>query len=78
MPITRENAGFILRIKELVGVRTVGVDEVVKASEPAWRERPGEGRQGGGFVTKGDPGRGVVRVGRERARGDERGFRIVR
>ncbi|KAL8279845.1 hypothetical protein RQP46_007695 [Phenoliferia psychrophenolica] len=78
VPITRENAGFILRVKELVGVRTISAQDVEKASDPAWRDRAGEGRQGSGFVTKGEPGRGVIRVGRERARGDERGFRVVR
>ena len=78
VPITRENAGFILRIKELVGVRMIAAEDVAKASDPSWRDREGEGRRGGGFVTKGEPGRGVIRVGRERARGDERGFRVVR
>lgn len=80
VPITRENAGFILRIKELVGVRTVAAEEVDRAASSAWRDRAGEGRQGAGFNTLGDhsEGRAVVRVGRERARGEERGFKVVR
>ncbi|KAM0751490.1 hypothetical protein T439DRAFT_324674 [Meredithblackwellia eburnea MCA 4105] len=77
VPITPENAGYILSIKELVGVRTVGVEDVLQASDPSWRNRPGEGRQGRGLSTNGVPGSGVVRVGSERARGDERGFKVI-
>lgn len=76
VPISPENAGFILRVKELVGVRSVGVEEVAKAQDSAWREREGEGRQGSGLSRNGGE-RGVVRVGRERARGVERGFKVV-
>lgn len=76
VPISPENAGFILRVKELVGVRSVGVEEVAKAQESAWREREGEGRRGSGLSRTGAE-RGVIRVGRERARGVERGFKVV-
>jgi len=75
VPITQENAGFILRVKELVAVRTVAPEDLAKAASQEWRERPGEGRRGSGLM--GHSETGVVRVGSERARGEERGFKVV-
>lgn len=75
VPITQENAGLVLRIKELVGVRTVAAEDLGKAGTIEWRERPGEGRQGSGLIGREDGG--VIRVGTERARGEERGFKVV-
>lgn len=54
----------------------VTVDEVIKAGEQEWREREGEGRQGSGLRKSGWNDLGVIRVGRERARGVERGFEV--
>ncbi|BGP43918.1 hypothetical protein JCM10449v2_007975 [Rhodotorula kratochvilovae] len=78
VPITPQNAGYVLRIKELVGVRQVSAAEVALWASREWRDRPGEGRQGSGMRVKAGANDGsVIRVGSERARGDERGFRIV-
>ncbi|GAA6048717.1 hypothetical protein JCM3770_003926 [Rhodotorula araucariae] len=78
VPITPQNAGYVLQIKELVGVRQVSTAEVRAWASPEWRDRPGEGRRGSGMRVKlGATDRSVIRVGSERARGDERGFRIV-
>ncbi|GAA5877649.1 hypothetical protein JCM8547_007129 [Rhodosporidiobolus lusitaniae] len=79
VPITPTNAGYILKLKELVGVRSVTSDEVRQWGSREWREREGEGRQGSGLRIGGYAGENsVIRVGSERARGDERGFRVVR
>ncbi|GAA6033465.1 hypothetical protein JCM8097_001411 [Rhodosporidiobolus ruineniae] len=78
VPISQVNAGYILNLKELVGVRTVGQDQVKKWASPEWRNRAGEGNQGSGMrVRRGATADSVIRVGSERARGDERGFRVV-
>lgn len=43
-----------------------------------WREREGEGRRGSGLrVREGQGKDGVIRVGSERARGEERGFKVL-
>ncbi|BGO96103.1 hypothetical protein NBRC10512_002934 [Rhodotorula toruloides] len=78
VPINPVNAGYILRIKELVGVRLVSGEDVQRWASKEWRERPGEGNQGSGLRVMGGAGpNAVIRVGSERARGDERGFKVV-
>ncbi|BGP20687.1 hypothetical protein JCM10213_001066 [Rhodosporidiobolus nylandii] len=78
VPITQVNAGYILAAKELVGVRTVSQDQVKQWASREWRERDGEGKQGSGMrVREGATENSVIRVGSERARGAERGFRVV-
>ncbi|BGP03942.1 Proteophosphoglycan ppg4 [Rhodotorula toruloides ATCC 204091] len=78
VPINAVNAGYILRIKELVGVRLVSREDVQRWASKEWRERPGEGNQGSGLRIVGGSGpNAVIRVGSERARGDERGFKVV-
>ncbi|BGP28050.1 hypothetical protein JCM10295v2_007037 [Rhodotorula toruloides] len=78
VPINPINAGYILRIKELVGVRLVSREDVQRWASREWRERPGEGNQGSGLRIAGGAGpNAVIRVGSERARGDERGFKVV-
>ncbi|TNY18719.1 hypothetical protein DMC30DRAFT_418563 [Rhodotorula diobovata] len=78
VPITPQSAGYVLALKELVGVRRVSRDEVAAWGSREWRERPGEGRKGSGLRVKAEADEGsVIRVGSERARGDERGFRVV-
>ncbi|GAA5839964.1 hypothetical protein JCM9279_005222 [Rhodotorula babjevae] len=80
VPITAQNAGYVVQLKELVGVRACSEEDVARWGSRGWREREGEGRQGSGLRVKygGDKARSVIRVGSERARGDERGFRVVR
>ncbi|GAA5942444.1 hypothetical protein JCM3775_006989 [Rhodotorula graminis] len=80
VPITAQNAGYVVQLKELVGVRACSEADVARWGAREWREREGEGRQGSGMRVKlgGDKARSVIRVGSERARGDERGFRVVR
>ena len=80
VPITAQNAGYVVQLKELVGVRACTDADVARWGSREWREREGEGRQGSGMRIKlgGEKGRSVIRVGSERARGDERGFRVVR
>ncbi|GAA5916998.1 hypothetical protein JCM5296_004039 [Sporobolomyces johnsonii] len=78
VPINSVNSGYILKAKELVGVRSVTADELASIASKEWRDRPGEGRQGSGLRVREDAGpAAVIRVGSERARGDERGFRVV-
>ncbi|GAA5837798.1 hypothetical protein JCM11251_002325 [Rhodosporidiobolus azoricus] len=78
VPITPINAGYILSLKELVGVRQVSEEQVKKWASREWRDRQGEGNQGAGMrVREGATERSVIRVGSERARGEERGFRVV-
>ncbi|GJN94245.1 hypothetical protein Rhopal_007319-T1 [Rhodotorula paludigena] len=78
VPVSRESAGALLAVKELVAVREVSDAEVRAWASNEWREREGEGRRGAGMRVSERAGqRGVIRVGSERARGDERGFRIV-
>ncbi|GAA5884177.1 hypothetical protein JCM6882_002167 [Rhodosporidiobolus microsporus] len=78
VPITPSNAGYILALKELVGVRTVTQEQVKHWASREWRERKGEGNQGAGMRVRADGSdRSVIRVGSERARGDERGFKVV-
>ncbi|KAI5481292.1 50S ribosomal protein [Pseudohyphozyma bogoriensis] len=74
VPISPEAAGSILAVKELVGVRTVGMDDISKVN--ARRVREGEeGKKGSGLRSHGTLG-GTIRIGTERANGDERGFRV--
>ncbi|SCZ98297.1 BZ3500_MvSof-1268-A1-R1_Chr3-2g06279 [Microbotryum saponariae] len=74
VPITQVSSGQVLAIKELVGVRAITLDQVVSAQ---WTQRKGAGNQGSGLRSNGNP-RGIIRVGSERARGDERGYRILK
>ncbi|GAA5982987.1 hypothetical protein JCM10908_006858 [Rhodotorula pacifica] len=78
VPITPTNQGYLLKCKELVGVRAVSQSEVQQWAAQEWRTREGEGNKGSGIriVEPAGPN-SVIRVGSERARGDERGFRIV-
>lgn len=76
VPISRVNAGYILRIKELITVKTIGMDAIAGAAAPEWSGRAGEGRRGSGLhLTR--EGAGVIRVGTERSRGEERGFKVI-
>lgn len=76
VPITQENAGYILRIKELITVKTIGVEEISRAVDQSWSLREGEGRRGSGLHLMRE-GAGVIRVGTERSRGEERGFKVL-
>ncbi|GAA5883212.1 hypothetical protein JCM3774_001933 [Rhodotorula dairenensis] len=78
VPVTPTNQGYLLKCKELVAVRPVSQDQVQHWASPQWRTRPGQGNQGSGvrIVEPAGPN-SVIRIGSERARGDERGFRIV-
>lgn len=82
VPITRHSSGQILKIKELVAVKSVnGVESLGKTATREWRDRAGEGRQGSGLRSRtGTEGSGMasVRVGSERNRGEERGYKVVR
>ncbi|ORY56821.1 hypothetical protein BCR35DRAFT_309764 [Leucosporidium creatinivorum] len=75
LPITPINAGFLLRVKELVGVRLIGVHDIDSKVGGGWRQREGEGRKGAGLSARGWGG--AIRVGSERARGEERGFKVI-
>lgn len=78
VPISPQNEGYILRAKELVGVRTLREEEVRELGSMEWRDREGEGRKGSGLRVRQGAGQdGVIRVGSERARGEERGFKVV-
>lgn len=78
VPISQTNAGYLLKLKDLVGVRTVSSDQVSKWASKEWREREGEGNQGVGMRIGGYGGENsVIRVGSERARGEERGFKVL-
>lgn len=78
VPVTPVTQGYLLRCKEIVAVRPVSPDQLAQYASQEWRTRPGVGNQGAGvrIVEPAGPN-SVVRVGSERARGDERGFRIV-
>lgn len=53
-------------------------EQVEAAGRREWREREGEGRKGSGLrVREGQGENGVIRVGSERARGEERGFKVL-
>lgn len=54
----------------------MSVEEVSRGLGEEWRERDGDGRRGNGLSVRG--GGGVIRVGSERCRGEERGFKVVR
>lgn len=73
VPITLENAGFVLRITKLVGVRTGAAEEVDRAAPSARRDREGEGAKRAGFNTLGGLSQGRRAQGwheSERGRGD--------
>ncbi|POY72230.1 hypothetical protein BMF94_4736 [Rhodotorula taiwanensis] len=78
VPISSVNQGYLVKCKELVGVRAVTAAEVQQWASHDWRHRPGQGKRGSGIriVEPAGPN-SVIRVGSERARGDERGFRVV-
>lgn len=76
VPITQENAGYILRIKELITVKLLGIDEISRAVDQSWSLREGEGRRGSGLHLMRE-GAEVIRVGTERSRGEERGFKVI-
>lgn len=89
VPISSVNAGYILSIKELVGVELVNLEEVQtrEYEREMLRVERGdvEGRRGAG-LTAHNPANwelslgsssGVVRVGKDRCRGSERGFKVV-
>lgn len=71
IPINQSNSGNLLTIKELISVKLVNLEEFI-AARP---ERSGEGRTGAGLTGRG--GNGVIRVGKDRCRGEERGFRVL-
>ncbi|GAA5822062.1 hypothetical protein JCM5353_006218 [Sporobolomyces roseus] len=78
VPISQTNQGYILRAKELLGVKMITKEQVEEAGRREWREREGEGRKGSGLrVREGQGENGVIRVGSERARGEERGFKVL-
>lgn len=83
IPINSTNAGYILKIKELVGVKLVDC-EVIQGKLAAREERMGygverEGRRGAGLGGMGlFTSEGVVTVGKDRCSGEERGFKVVR
>lgn len=92
VPITATTQGAILRVKELVGVRAITLDQLGPSATQVWRDRPGQGRRGSGLRARmtptvdtiGTPGNGqqpsmgALRVGSERNRGEERGFKVVK
>lgn len=59
-----------------MAVRSVAMEEFQKVRSRAWRERDGEGKRGGGFREANQTG-GVSRIGTERCRGEERGFKVI-
>ncbi|GAA5938071.1 uL30 family ribosomal protein [Sporobolomyces koalae] len=78
VPINPTNQGYILRAKELVGIKPLSQSQVQELGSETWRNRPGQGRQGSGLrIRMGASDQGVIRVGSERARGEERGFKVV-
>lgn len=76
VPITQENAGYILRIKELINIKLLSVNEISRAVDQNWSLREGEGRRGSGLHLMRE-GAEVIRVGTERCRGEERGFKVI-
>lgn len=78
VPVSPTNHGYLLKCKELVAVRPVSQQQIQEWASPEWSRRPGKGNQGSGvrIVEPAGP-HSVIRIGSERARGDERGFRII-
>ncbi|KAM0789774.1 hypothetical protein ACM66B_006627 [Microbotryomycetes sp. NB124-2] len=77
VPNTSHNVGALLKVKELVHVQPFDAQDADHVSlTRQWRERQGDGRRGSGIRAKGGE-LSVIRVGSERARGDERGFKVV-
>lgn len=81
VPINSTNAGYILAIKELVGVKLVDFHQIQKNLFKR-QEKLGinvEGRRGAGLGGMGMiTTNGVVTVGKDRSAGEERGFLVVR
>ncbi|KAK4056397.1 hypothetical protein OIO90_002540 [Microbotryomycetes sp. JL221] len=77
VPNTPQNVGYLLKVKELVTIRNIdALQGLGKSATKEWVDRQGQGRRGSGLRASGGP-LSVIRVGSERARGDERGFRVV-
>ncbi|GAA5954007.1 hypothetical protein JCM8115_003282 [Rhodotorula mucilaginosa] len=78
VPVSPTNHGYLLKCKELVAVRPVSQQQIQEWASPEWSRRPGKGNQGSGIriVEPAGPN-SVIRIGSERARGDERGFRVI-
>ncbi|KAG0660252.1 hypothetical protein C6P46_004706 [Rhodotorula mucilaginosa] len=78
VPVSPTNHGYLLKCKELVAVRPVSQQQIQEWASPEWSRRPGKGNQGSGIriVEPAGPN-SVIRIGSERARGDERGFKII-
>lgn len=78
VPVSPTNQGYLVKCKELVAVRPVSQHQVQEWASPEWSRRPGKGNQGSGvrIVEPAGPN-SVIRIGSERARGDERGFRVI-
>lgn len=83
IPINSTNAGYILKIKELVGVKLVDC-EAIQGKLSKREERMGygtgrEGRRGAGLGGMGlFTSEGIVTVGKDRCSNEERGFKVVR
>lgn len=88
VPINGCTAGQVLRVKELVRVQTVHLGEMLEMeaarrgttttmAAAAGARNEQEGRTGAGLRLNSDRPGAVIRVGNDRARGDERGFRVV-
>ncbi|KAK4051574.1 hypothetical protein OIV83_002714 [Microbotryomycetes sp. JL201] len=77
VPNTSQNVGALLAVKELVHVQPFDAANADhKSLTRQWREREGQGRRGSGIRASGTD-LSVIRVGSERARGEERGFKVV-
>ncbi|GAA5841089.1 hypothetical protein JCM3766R1_006662 [Sporobolomyces carnicolor] len=76
VPITQQNQGYLVRAKELVEIEPVSERQVAEWASAEWRNRPGQGNQGSGLRVRSQTPGAVIRVGSERARGEERGFKI--
>lgn len=83
VPINSTNAGYILKIKELVSVKLVDCDiiqgKLLKREERLGYGAEREGRRGAGLGGMGlFTSDGVVTVGKDRCSNEERGFKVVR
>ena len=73
IPVTQPNAGLITSVKELVSVRILDDAELAKIADVDWATREGNGRTGSGLRQANS----VIQVGTERARGEQRGYRVL-